>query len=47
MAKTELIHFHNQKRELPGNLTLKINNEIIIIPVKKISNSSKFDSIEN
>jgi hypothetical protein len=35
ITKTELIHFYNQKRELPGNLTLEINNEIITIPIKK------------
>jgi hypothetical protein len=35
MAKTELIYFHNQKRELPEDLTLEINNKMIIIPVKK------------
>jgi hypothetical protein len=35
MAKTELIHFHNRKHELPGNLTLTINGENTIIPVQK------------
>jgi hypothetical protein len=46
ITKTELIHFYNQKRALPGKLIITINCEIVTISAKKKLNGSVFGSIE-
>jgi hypothetical protein len=47
IAKIELIRLNKQKRDLPGDLTITINGEIVTIPAKKVLNGSVSGSIEN